>query len=67
MPRQHRLQAAYPDLWNAIDGAIRDAVACHSDIIIPDKRRASITKRAVGLLLGLKGLGVGKPTDSPDG
>ncbi|MES2753824.1 MAG: hypothetical protein V4659_04090 [Pseudomonadota bacterium] len=53
MTRQHRNEIAYPRLWRALDGAIRDASACHPDILIPDRRRASIVKRAVGSVLAL--------------
>ena len=53
MTRQHQLEAAYPAMWKAIDGAIRDAALCHPDIQIPDKRRSSITKRAVGSILAV--------------
>jgi len=67
MNRQHRNQIAYPALWRAIDGAIRDAVAAHPDIQIPDKRRASIVKRAVGSVLALQAAGVGKPTETAAG
>jgi hypothetical protein len=66
MTRQHRLEAAYPALWRAIDGAVRDAVACHPDIVIPDKRRASIVKRVVGQVLALQGAGAGQPAEMAD-
>ncbi len=62
--RQHRHQLAYPALWRAIDGAIRDAVAAHPDIQIADKRRASIVKRAVGAVLALQGVGAGQPAET---
>lgn len=52
--RQHRNEAAYPALWAAVDGAIRDACAMHADIEIPDRRRASIVKRCVGQVLALE-------------
>lgn len=65
--RPHRNQARYPTLWSAIDGAIRDAARHHPDIQIPDKRRSSIVKRAVGAVLGLHGLGAGKPADMAGG
>jgi hypothetical protein len=64
MTRHHRHQTAYPDLWRAVDGAVRDAVACHPDIVISDKRRASVVKRVVGQVLALEAR-VGKPTESP--
>jgi len=60
---QHRHKIAYPQLWGAVDGAIRDAVICHPDIVIPDKRRASIVKRVVGQVLALEAR-VGKPTET---
>jgi hypothetical protein len=52
--RQHRLEAAYPDLWRAIDGAIRAAQHAHPDIQIPDRRRSSVVKRVVGQILAAK-------------
>lgn len=61
MTQQHRHQLAYPALWRAVDGAIRDAMTAHDDIQIPDRRRASIVKRAVGSMLALQGVGAGKP------
>ena len=64
MTRAHRNQLRYPTLWVAIDGAIRDAAQHHPDIQIPDKRRSSVVKRAVGAVLGLQGLGAGKPADT---
>lgn len=64
--RLHRNQAAYPHLWQAIEGAVRDAMMCHDDIQIPGKRVASIVKRAVGQVLALHGVGVGKPTEMGD-
>ena len=67
MTRPHRKQARYPTLWVAIDGAIRDAAHNHPDIQIPDKRRASITKRAVGQVLALQGAGAGKPAETAVG
>lgn len=67
MTRQHRNQAAYPALWRAIDGAIRDAVAAHDDIRISDRRRASIVKRAVGQVLALHGVGAGQPAETGGG
>lgn len=51
--RKHRHEVVYPALWAAIDGAIRDAVACHPDIVIPERRRASIVKRVTGQVLSL--------------
>ena len=63
MTRQHRYQAAYPELWRALDGVLRDAVACHPDIVIPDKRRPSIIKRAVGQWLALDAR-AGKPVET---
>lgn len=63
--RQHRYQIAYPVLWAAIEGAIRDAVHHHPDIVIPRHRVSSIVKRAVGQVLGLQGLGAGEPADRP--
>lgn len=51
MTRQHHYQQEYPALWKAIDGAIRDAMNNHPEIEIPDHLRASITKRAVGIML----------------
>ncbi len=65
--RQHRHQLAYPALWRAIDGAIRDAAAFHPDIQIADKRRASIVKRAVGAVLALQGVGAGQPAETAAG
>lgn len=62
MTRAHRNEIAYPALWRAIDGAIRDAAANHDDILIPDKRRSSVVKRAVGRVLALKGAGVAPAT-----
>jgi hypothetical protein len=53
MKHHHRNEMEYPALWNAIDGAIRDAVSCHPEIQIPDRLRASIVKRAVGSVLAL--------------
>lgn len=64
--RAHRNQMRYPTLWTAIDGAIRDAMQHHDDIQIPDKRRSSVVKRAVGAVLGLQGLGAGKPADTAE-
>lgn len=64
--RVHRHQAAYPALWRATDGAIRDAVAAHPDIQIADFRRASIVKRVVGSVLAL-GAGAGKPAATSGG
>lgn len=64
MTRCHRLETAYPDLWRAIDGAIRDAVTCHPDIVISDTRRASIVKRCVGQVLALERVGVGQSTET---
>jgi hypothetical protein len=63
--RPHRNEAAYPALWRAICGAVRDAAACHSDIQIPDKRRSSIVKRAVGNVLALNGVRAAKAADRP--
>lgn len=64
--RVHRHQAAYPVLWRAVDGAIRDAVAAHPDIQITDRRRASIVKRVVGSVLALAA-GAGKPAETAGG
>lgn len=66
MTRWHRYQISYRPLWRAVDGAIRDAAASHPDIQIPDKRRASIVKRAVGSMLALQGVGAGKPAETVD-
>lgn len=52
--RLHRLEADYPELWQAIDGAIRAAQHAHPDIQISDKRRPSVVKRAVGQALAVK-------------
>jgi hypothetical protein len=52
--RLHRLEADYPDLWRAIDGAIRAAQHAHPDIQISDRRRSSVVKRAVGQALAAK-------------
>lgn len=57
MTRQHRNQIAYPALWRAIDGAVRDAAFAHDDIQIPQRRIASIVKRCVGQVLALKEAG----------
>ena len=65
--RLHRNQVAYPDLWKAIDGAIRDAANSHPDIQIPDMRRPSIVKRAVGAVLALQGARAGQPAETVDG
>lgn len=62
-----RNQSRYPTLWAAIDGAIRDAAHSHPDIQIPDKRRASIIKRAVGQVLALQGAGAGQPAETAAG
>lgn len=56
-PRMHRHQKAYPALWRAVDGAVRDAVFNHPDIAISDRRRASVVKRVVGAVLALQGAG----------
>jgi hypothetical protein len=50
----HRNRIAYPSLWSAVDGAIRDACNCHPDIDIPEIRRASLVKRIVGNVLALE-------------
>lgn len=65
MSRLHRNQASYPALWRAICGAVRDAQTCHPDIQIPDKRRSSIVKRAVGNVLALNGVRAAKAADKP--
>lgn len=47
--RMHRSEVAYPALWKAIDGALRDAMNAHPEIEIPN--RASVVKRVVGQVL----------------
>jgi hypothetical protein len=37
-------------LIRCIEGAIRDAMNCHSEIVLSEKNIRSITKRAVGTL-----------------
>jgi hypothetical protein len=54
MTRQHRNQRAHRALWNAIDGAIRDAALQHPEIRIPDRWRPSVVKRVVGSVLALE-------------
>jgi len=61
--RKHRLQGAYPLMWNSIDGAVRDAMNAHPDIQIPAKRISSIVKRATGAVLALQEAGAGKPAE----
>ena len=63
--RIHRNQASYPALWSAIDGAVRDAVNCHPDIQIPERRIASIVKRAVGSVLALEARAVSAAENGP--
>ena len=53
MARKHRYQTTHPQLWNAVEGAVRDARNQHPDIVITDKRLGSITKRVVGAVLSL--------------
>lgn len=47
--RLHRHEQDYPRLWNAVDGAIREAMRAHPEIVIPN--RASVVKRVVGQTL----------------
>lgn len=54
LPRQHRLQASYPRLWRAAEGAAKVARLAHPDIIISDRRLPSLVKRIVGQLLALE-------------
>jgi hypothetical protein len=67
MTRLHRHQAAYPGLWRAVDGALRDAMNSHKDISIPDHRVASVVKRVVGQVLALQRVGAGQPAETADG
>ncbi len=61
--RKHRHEAAYPALWNAVDGALRCAQHAHPEIEIPN--RASVTKRVVGQVLALRaGAGSGAPAEN---
>ena len=64
MTRKHRLETNHDLIWNAIDGAIKDAVASHPDIIISDKRRSSLVKRIAGQILGLARQRGGQPPRS---
>mgnify|MGYP000606048355 CR=1 FL=1 len=64
MTRRHRNEAKYPELWAAVDGALRDAVFCHPDIKIPTPRYASIVKRIVGQVLALNGAGAGQAAET---
>lgn len=57
MSRRHRLEAAYPALWAVVAGQIRAAAHAHPDIIIPERRLASIVKRVVGAVLAQAGPG----------
>jgi hypothetical protein len=65
-PRQHRLQASYPRLWRAVQGAAKVACLAHSDIIISDRRLPSLVKRIVGQLLALEA-GSGRPDERGPG
>lgn len=47
--RRHRYEVAYPVLWRAVDGALREAMNAHPEIEIPN--RASVVKRVVGQVL----------------
>ena len=67
MTRQHRNEAAYPALWRALDGAIRDTIKNHPDIQIPDRRIASFVKRCIGQVLALQGVGAGQPAETAGG
>ena len=52
MDRKHRYAEQYPALWNAVSGAVKNAMDAHPDFVIetPD----SITKRVVGQVLALQ-------------
>ena len=50
--RRHRYEIAYPVLWRAVDGALRDAMGAHPEIEIPN--RASVVKRVVGQVLAFE-------------
>jgi hypothetical protein len=65
-PRQHRLQASYPRLWRAIEGAAKVARLAHPDIQISDRRLPSLVKRIVGQLLALEA-GSGRPDETGPG
>ncbi len=64
MMRQHRNELAYPAMWRAVAGAVRDAAKAHPEIQIPERRVASIVKRVVGQVLALQGVGAGEPAET---
>jgi hypothetical protein len=49
-------------LIRCIEGAIRDAMNCHPEIILSENNIRSITKRAVGTLSSLQREGNGSAT-----
>lgn len=66
MTRLHHLQREYRALWRGIAGAIRAAQHAHPEIAIPEARRPSVVKRAVGQVLAVLARS-GKPDESGGG